>query len=385
MATLLRRPSVLPHLPSQVRALSTTLPRCASLQWQSNSPESLAAIVPAYPYGSPQWYKQSRSGLYGGQQIQFGNNVSGRFETKTRRKWRPNIRAKKLYSRALGRTVQVRVSTRVLKTIDKLGGLDEYLLGEKEARIRELGESGWWLRWAVMQTGAVRERFRREREVLGLPASDDTEGAVIEIDAEEALATAAEDAIEELAQDDVETEAVATDDAFQIESSPELPPLRFRVGPRQHIMLTPTGWRRSLPARTDPKSSPSYIRRLRNSTQATVPMEVLNASLAAATVEESVPVPPRIVDVEDREAEEEAEALEDVEGQSQAFKVITRKLTLQERVRVRKEALSEIVRDQMSAVEEQKIVARRMFLEQRREWQAREAQARSDAEDSVIA
>ncbi|OQO12856.1 hypothetical protein B0A48_02320 [Cryoendolithus antarcticus] len=367
MATLLRRPSTLHALPSGCRALSTTLPRCASLQWQSNPPESLAATVPAYPYGSPQWYKQSRSGLYGGQQIQFGNNVSGRFETKTRRKWRPNIRVKKLYSRALGRTVQVRVSTRVLKTIDKLGGLDEYLLGEKEARIRELGESGWWLRWAVMQTGAVRERFRKEREVLGLPARDDADEAVIEIDAEEALATAAEDAVEELAPDDAETEAVATDDAFQIETSPELPPLRFRVGPRQHIMLTPTGWRRSLPARTDPKSSPAYLRRLRNSTQAAIPMEVLNASLAAATVEDSVLVAPREVDIEDAEAVEEAETLENVEDQVPAFRTISRKLTLQERVRVRKEALSEIMRDQIGVVEAQRAETRILARQLRRQ------------------
>ncbi|KAK6429175.1 hypothetical protein LTR95_014680 [Oleoguttula sp. CCFEE 5521] len=385
MATLLRRPSTVAHLPYQVRTLSTTLPRSASLQWQSNPPESLAAMVPAYPYGSPQWYKQSRSGLYGGQQIQFGNNVSGRFETKSRRKWRPNIRAKKLYSRALGRTVQVRVSTRVLKTIDKLGGLDEYLLGEKEARIRELGESGWWLRWAVMQTGAVRERFRREREALGLPATEEGEDAVIEIEAEEALAIAAEDAVEQLSDDGVETEAVATDDAFQIETSPELPPLRFRVGPRQHIMLTPTGWRRSLPARTDPKSSPAYARRLRASTQATIPMEVLNASLAAVTVEESVPVPPREIDIENGEAAvEDAKLSEDVEDQLPAFRTITRKLTLQERVRVRKEALSDIVRDQMGVVEVQN-AERRMLVKQLRRQQAMEAMAAKNADESAAA
>jgi large subunit ribosomal protein L28 len=46
--------------------------------------------------------------------------------------------------------------------------LDEYLLGEKTARIKELGMGGWKLRWRIMQTEAVKERFRRQREALGL-------------------------------------------------------------------------------------------------------------------------------------------------------------------------------------------------------------------------
>ena len=61
------------------------------------------------------------------------------------------------------------MQARVLRTIDKVGGLDEYLLGDKPARIKELGVEGWRLRWRVMRTGKVREKFRRERERLGLP------------------------------------------------------------------------------------------------------------------------------------------------------------------------------------------------------------------------
>ncbi|KAL0258786.1 hypothetical protein SLS55_006290 [Diplodia seriata] len=125
--------------------------------------------VPRYPYGPNKWYKQSNHGLYGGARIQFGNNVSHKTEIKTRRKWRPNIQHKILYSRALNRSVRVRLSTRVLRTIDKVGGLDEYLLGEKSARIKELGMGGWLLRWRIMQTQAVKNRFARQREQLGLP------------------------------------------------------------------------------------------------------------------------------------------------------------------------------------------------------------------------
>ena len=58
---------------------------------------------------------------------------------------------------------------RVLRTLDKVGGLDEYLLGEKSMRIKELGMAGWRLRWRIMQTEKVKERFRRQRVAMGLP------------------------------------------------------------------------------------------------------------------------------------------------------------------------------------------------------------------------
>jgi len=59
----------------------------------------------------------------------------------------------------------------VLRTIDKVGGLDEYLLGEKAARIRELGMHGWLLRWRILHTPAVKERFLMQRIEMGLPES----------------------------------------------------------------------------------------------------------------------------------------------------------------------------------------------------------------------
>lgn len=64
----------------------------------------------------------------------------------------------------------------VLHTIDRLGGIDEYLLGSKAKRIKELGPAGWALRWKIIQTDAVQERFARERAALGLPPKE--KGAV---------------------------------------------------------------------------------------------------------------------------------------------------------------------------------------------------------------
>ncbi|KAI9839578.1 MAG: hypothetical protein M1819_002204 [Sarea resinae] len=136
--------------------------------------------VPPYPYGPSQWYKQSNFGLYGGQRIRYGNNVSDDTEIKTRRRFRPNIQRKKLYSVALQRPIRLRLSIRVLRTIDKVGGLDEYLLGEKPMRLKELGMEGWRLRWRLMQTKTVQEKFAEERRKLGLseeaPAMLSSEG-----------------------------------------------------------------------------------------------------------------------------------------------------------------------------------------------------------------
>lgn len=152
------------------------------------SPTAQQPHIPAYPYGDRRVYKQSNTGLYGSQRIRFGNRVSERNEIKNRRKWRPNVQSKRLWSAALQAMVRTRVTTRVLRTIDKVGGLDEYLLGGKTARVRELGPWGWKLRWRVMQTDAVRERFAREREALGLPPAAPGSGAAAAEEEEGVLA-----------------------------------------------------------------------------------------------------------------------------------------------------------------------------------------------------
>ena len=245
MASLFRRP--LTRCTSQ-RAFSTSHPRPSSLQWDKNDPSALADVVPEYPYGPARWYKQSDRGLYGGQRIRFGNIVSPKHQTKSRRTWEPNIVMKRMHSKALNRYVQIRVSTRVLRTIDKLGGLDEYLLGEKEARIKELGESGWWLRWAIMQSPSIRKRFGEERQALGM---SEQEAATNQAQNEAEAEALAEDPTGRLAAENeeeaAEEETLVTDSAFVVEQTDDLPPLKWRVGPGQHLMLTPDGWRRTRP------------------------------------------------------------------------------------------------------------------------------------------
>lgn len=120
---------------------------------------------PPYPYGLALFYKQANTGLYGGQSIQFGNNISERTETKTRRRWHPNIKRKQMFSRALGHKIRIKVSSRVMRTIDKVGGLDEYLMGESAGRVKELGVEGWNLRWAIVNRLAEQKRGRTDGRV----------------------------------------------------------------------------------------------------------------------------------------------------------------------------------------------------------------------------
>lgn len=68
----------------------------------------------------------------------------------------------------MNKYLRVKVQARVLRTIDKGGGLDEYLMGESPARIRELGMEGWKMRWRLMQTDWGRESVKKRRVELGV-------------------------------------------------------------------------------------------------------------------------------------------------------------------------------------------------------------------------
>jgi large subunit ribosomal protein L28 len=66
-------------------------------------------------------------GLFQGRHILFGNQVS-HAENKTRRTWRPNVHRKEFYSRVLGKWLRFTVTTRAIRSIEKVGGIDEYLI-----------------------------------------------------------------------------------------------------------------------------------------------------------------------------------------------------------------------------------------------------------------
>jgi large subunit ribosomal protein L28 len=56
-----------------------------------------------------------------------GNNVS-HANNKTRRRYLPNLQSRRLFSETLGETVRLRIAASTLRTIEKRGGLDGYLL-----------------------------------------------------------------------------------------------------------------------------------------------------------------------------------------------------------------------------------------------------------------
>ncbi|CAI7656991.1 unnamed protein product [Penicillium pancosmium] len=157
-------------LSSAFRSLSLSTPKrsfSTTLAPMGNKP--LAENIPPYPYGARQWYKQADTGLYGGAMIRFGNKISdGRNKGKTRRSWKPNVRRKKMYSEALDQHLFIKVTRKALRTIEKEGSLDKYLLGNGPSRIRELGMFGWNLRYQIMQTPKIQEQFQEERQKLGL-------------------------------------------------------------------------------------------------------------------------------------------------------------------------------------------------------------------------
>jgi large subunit ribosomal protein L28 len=126
------------------------------------------AHIPDYPYGDQALFKQANKGLYGERMVQYGNNVSHKTKTTTRRKWTPNVLSKSLYSVALKKRIKLRVTSNVMKTIDREGGLDEYLLKDSVQRIKELGPTGWALRWTLMQKPEVIDRLRAEAAALGI-------------------------------------------------------------------------------------------------------------------------------------------------------------------------------------------------------------------------
>ena len=73
-----------------------------------------------------------------GKEPQFGHNVS-HSNRKTNRRFDPNLQKITFYSDALRGRVGLRVSTRVLRTVQKYGGLDAFLLATDDAKLAPEG------------------------------------------------------------------------------------------------------------------------------------------------------------------------------------------------------------------------------------------------------
>jgi large subunit ribosomal protein L28 len=76
----------------------------------------------------------SRRCIITGRGALTGNNVS-HAQNKTKRRFLPNIQETSLYSEALSRWVKLRVSTRGLRTVEHMGGLDAYLMQTAKTKL----------------------------------------------------------------------------------------------------------------------------------------------------------------------------------------------------------------------------------------------------------
>jgi large subunit ribosomal protein L28 len=63
-----------------------------------------------------------------------GNKVS-HSNIKTRTRWIPNLKYKKYFIPELSQTVTLRLTTRAIRTIDKLGGITQAILKAKEEKL----------------------------------------------------------------------------------------------------------------------------------------------------------------------------------------------------------------------------------------------------------
>ena len=85
-----------------------------------------------------------------GKGVMTGNNVS-HANNKTRRRFLPNLQQTSMPSDILGRNISVRVSVSAIRTIEKHGGLDSFLL---QARNAELADEARALKKEIMAAQA---------------------------------------------------------------------------------------------------------------------------------------------------------------------------------------------------------------------------------------
>ncbi len=69
-----------------------------------------------------------------GKGVLVGMNVS-HAHNRTKRRFLPNLQPASLLSEALGRSVRLRLTTNAIRTIEKRGGLDAYVLGTAASKL----------------------------------------------------------------------------------------------------------------------------------------------------------------------------------------------------------------------------------------------------------
>ena len=69
-----------------------------------------------------------------GKSVMTGNNVS-KANNRTRRRFLPNLQKSSMHSSILGKTLQFRVAASTIRTVEKNGGIDSYLLSVNKSSL----------------------------------------------------------------------------------------------------------------------------------------------------------------------------------------------------------------------------------------------------------
>ena len=85
-----------------------------------------------------------------GKLVITGNNVS-HANNKTKRRFIPNLQNVSLYSDKLGKKLKFRIATSTLRTVEKNGGIDNYII---KTKISELTEETKKLRKLIVSKSA---------------------------------------------------------------------------------------------------------------------------------------------------------------------------------------------------------------------------------------
>lgn len=72
--------------------------------------------------------------------VQFGNNVS-HSNRKTRRRFEPNIKVIKCVSELTGQDYKLKVIARCIRSIEKAGGFDAFILNAKACKMSDKAKS----------------------------------------------------------------------------------------------------------------------------------------------------------------------------------------------------------------------------------------------------
>ena len=71
-----------------------------------------------------------------GKSFQTGNNVS-HAKNRTKRRFLPNLQSISFMSETLGRKIQLKVATSTIRTVEKKGGLDDFLINTPNSKLAQ--------------------------------------------------------------------------------------------------------------------------------------------------------------------------------------------------------------------------------------------------------